>query len=105
MHGRDSAFDRSESAVAVCFQIWHGQQKPASIRMSRRLKDFLLTREFNQTSRIHYSHAIGNLRNHSEVVRDEEHGQAKLGAQLSEKLEDLRLNGDVQRGSRFIGDQ
>jgi len=35
--------------------------------------------------------------NHSEIVRDEEHGQRKLFAQVVEQVKHLRLDGDVER--------
>ena len=45
------------------------------------------------------------LRHDSEIVGDENHGEAEIALQLREKFEDLFLHGDVERGGRFIGDE
>ncbi len=41
----------------------------------------------------------------AEIMGDEEHSHAEPALQLLEKLEDLRLHGDVERGGRLVGDQ
>jgi hypothetical protein len=38
-------------------------------------------------------------------MRDEEHSEAELLAKLGEQFEDLRLNGDVERGCGLIGNE
>jgi hypothetical protein len=38
-------------------------------------------------------------------VGDEQHGHADLALQRLQELEDLRLDGDVERGRRLVGDQ
>ncbi len=42
---------------------------------------------------------------HAEVVRDHDQRGAGLANQLAQQLEDLRLDRDVQRGGRLVGDQ
>ncbi len=37
-------------------------------------------------------------------MRDEQHGQPEALAQVGEQIDDLRLNGDVERGHRLVGD-
>ena len=39
------------------------------------------------------------------IVRDQQHGHAALALQRLQQLEDLRLDGDVERGGRLVGDQ
>jgi hypothetical protein len=48
---------------------------------------------------------VGNLRDHAEVVRDEQHAGAVRAHQLADQREDLRLRRDVERGRRLVGDQ
>ena len=48
---------------------------------------------------------VDELRDHAQVVRDEDHRHAELVLQLAEQVEDLRLDGDVQRRRRLVGDQ
>jgi hypothetical protein len=102
---RDCAFDGFEGVGAIGFQVRHGVKKAASVRMCRETEDFIPGAEFDHASGIHYGHASGNLRDHGEVVRDEEHGQAELGAKFTEQIEDLGLDGDIERGGGFVGDE
>ena len=48
------------------------------------------------------SHIVANDR---EVVRDEEIGQPEVALQVLEQVEDLRLDRDVERGDRLVGDE
>ena len=53
---------------------------------------------------IHDGDAVADLLHHRHVVRDEEVGEAQLGLQLLQELQDLRLDRDVERGDAFVGD-
>jgi hypothetical protein len=55
-------------------------------------------------ARVHDRHSVGHLDQDRQVVRDEQHRQAELPLQPFEQLEDLRLDHDVQRGRRLVGD-
>ena len=54
---------------------------------------------------IHHRHAIAGLRDDAEIVGDEDHAHAELRAQAQEQLQDLVLDGDVERGRRLVGEQ
>jgi hypothetical protein len=54
---------------------------------------------------IHDEHAVGDLGHDAHVVRDEHDGHVHLVLQLPDELEDLRLDGDVERRRRLVGDQ
>ena len=41
---------------------------------------------------------------HTEIVADEEIGQAEITSEFQEQIDDLRLNRDVERRDRFIAD-
>ena len=45
------------------------------------------------------------LRHHAEVVRDQDHADVELLLHPVDQLEDLRLNGHVERGRRLVGDE
>src|SRR3954454_12023692 len=49
-------------------------------------------------------HAVGGLARDREIVGDEHIGEAELLAQPCEQVEDLRLDGDVERGNRLVAD-
>ena len=53
----------------------------------------------------HDADAVGDLAHDAEVMGDEEHRHALAGLQIGEQLQDLRLDGDVERGRRLVGDQ
>ena len=73
--------------------------------MRRRLKYVALRSQLHQVAGIHHRHPVGDLRNHGQVVRNKQHGQAKLGPQFSQQFKNLRLNGDIERGRGLVGDQ
>ena len=50
-------------------------------------------------------HAVGDAGDHAQVVRDEEQRHALLVAQRAEQVEDLGLDGDVERGRRLVRDE
>ena len=53
-------------------------------------------------SRIKDAGAVADAIHHTEVVRDEQHRQSAAAPQRIEQVEDLRLDGDVERGRRLI---
>ena len=48
--------------------------------------------------------AVGQVADDAEVVGDEEVGDALLGLQVGEQVEDRGLHGDVERGGRLVAD-
>lgn len=54
---------------------------------------------------MHDGDPIGNRGRDAQVVGDKEHGKAEVTLQFAEQPQDLRLNRDVQRRHRFVGDQ
>ena len=60
---------------------------------------------FNNFTFCHHADAVSNLPHNIQIMRDEENGHPRLGLQISQKGEDLRLNGDIERGCWFIRDQ
>src|ERR1700735_3326135 len=62
-------------------------------------------RALHDTAEIHDQHAIGEMLHHAEVVADEQVGQVEFPAQVHEQVEDLCLDGYVERGHRFVANQ
>jgi hypothetical protein len=54
---------------------------------------------------IHHHGAVRDLGNYSHVVRDEEDRHILFLLQNLEEVQDLRLDRDVERGCRLVGDQ
>jgi molybdopterin converting factor small subunit len=102
---RYSTFNGVERPTAVRLQIGHGVQQAARIRMSRGAKDFLLGTQLDDASGIHHGYAVGDLRDHCQIVGDEKHGKAELGTEVGEQSKYLGLNGDIESGGGFVGDE
>ena len=49
-------------------------------------------------------HALAALTDDGEIVRDEQQGGAEVAAEVIKKVEQLRLQRDVERGGRLVGD-
>ena len=53
---------------------------------------------------LHHRHAIAQVGDDPEVVRDDQHAHVRSLLQLAEQVEDLGLHGDVEGGRRLVGD-
>ena len=49
--------------------------------------------------------AVGHLGDHRQIVRDEQQAHAVLVDEIAQQFEDLRLQHDVERRRRLVGDQ
>ena len=62
-------------------------------------------RLFDDAAGVHDDDALAELGDDAEVVRDEQDGQAEPLLQRGQELHDLRLDGDVERRGRLVGDE
>ncbi len=53
----------------------------------------------------HNQNTIGKIGDDAEVVGDEEDGHAELITEIAKEIENLGLDGDIEGGGRFIGDE
>ena len=60
---------------------------------------------FDDLAVAHDGNAAGYLADDGEVVAGEEHGQLALALEGFEQVENLGLNGDVERSGRLVGEQ
>ena len=63
-----------------------------------------LVRLLRGPARVHDHDVVGDVRDDAEVVRDHDQRGARLLLQLQQQVEDLRLDGGVERGGRLVGD-
>jgi hypothetical protein len=54
---------------------------------------------------VHHRHPLARLGHDAQVVGDEHHRRAQVGLQRSDQVEDLRLDGHVERSRRLVGDE
>ena len=99
------AFNRFQRLSAVSLQIGHGIEQALRVGMSGLVKDVALGSEFDQIAGVHHGDAVGHLRNHGEIVGDEEHGEPELRAQFAKQVENLCLDGDVECSGRLVCDE
>ena len=73
--------------------------------MLRIRKQRLDRRLFDEASGVHDRHAVGHFGDDAEVVCDEEEREPHPLLQVPQQVEDLRLNRDVERRRRLVGDE
>ena len=78
-------------------------QKPLSIRVTRVIENILDRAYLDDFARVHNRDAIRHTRHNAEVVCDKDSGGIELALYIPQKLEYLRLYGDIKRGGRLIG--
>src|SRR6266511_1955008 len=72
--------------------------------MPRRGEDLLPWRHLDDLAEIHDSNAVGHMLDNSQIVADEEQREAELPLQILQQIDDLRLDGDVERRDRLVAD-
>ena len=59
----------------------------------------------HRPARVHDEDLVRDARDNAQVVRDEDDRHAKLRLESLHQLDDLRLNGDVERRCRLVRDE
>ena len=70
--------------------------------MPRRGEDLLLRRHLDDLAEIHDGNAMRHVLDNSQIVADEEQREAELPLQILQQVDDLRLDGDVERRDRLV---
>ena len=86
-------------------QLGHGRQQGTGVGVLRRCKHVARLALFHLVAAVHHQHAVGHFGHHAHVVGDEDHAHVHLVLQLANELQDLRLNGYVQRGGGLVGNE
>ncbi|MNL13966.1 hypothetical protein D3C87_1348900 [compost metagenome] len=86
-------------------QARHRRHQHAGVGLFRARQDFLARAHFHQAPAVHHRDAVGDLRHHAEVVRDEQHRRIVRFLQFQDQRQDLLLRRHVQRGGGLVGDQ
>ena len=60
---------------------------------------------FHDLAMVDHRHLVGCIRHHAEIVGDQQHRHLEALLQVAQQLQDLRLDGDVERRGRLVGDQ
>ena len=93
------------SRVALCpGRPRDGRQQRVRVRVTRRAVQVLDLGHLDDLAEVHHRDAVADVLHDREVVGDEEVGQAELALEVLEQVDDLRLDGDVERGDRLVAD-
>ena len=97
--------DRREPLARRHVEARHRAHQRLQIGMLRLAEDVLDAAGFHHAAAVHHDHLGRHVGDHAEIVRDEQHRHAQFALQVADQLQDLRLDGDVERGGRLIGNQ
>ena len=86
-------------------QTRHGRQKRAGIGLPRGGKEGIGRALFDGLALVHDKGPVGDFGDHTHVMGDEQDGHVLFFLQHLDKLEDLRLDRDIQGCGRFVRDQ
>ena len=84
---------------------WLAGDQTAGVGMLGRGEHLVRGALLHLVAAVHDEHAVGHLCDHAHVMGDEDHAHVHLVLQLADQLQDLRLDGHVQRRGRLVGDQ
>ena len=90
-----SFFFHSPTAAAL------RQATPGCTR-GRGRKNFVRLPVFHDAALAHHGNTVRNVMNHGQIMGNEDHGQVQVAGQSDEKVQNLGLDGDVQRRNGFI---
>ena len=79
-------------------------QQRSRVRVCRLTKDLAHGALFNDLALVHDGDAVRHFGDDAEVVRDEQQRQIEPLLELAQQLEHLRLDRDVERRRRLVGD-
>ena len=73
--------------------------------MLRVLEDLFGGAVLDHVAAVHHEDVLAHLGDDAEVVRDHDDGGVQPLLQVAHEVEDLRLDRDVERGRRLVGDE
>ena len=72
--------------------------------MLRIIEDLIRCSLFDDLAAVHDRDAVADACHDAEVMRDHDDAGVDLILKIADELQHLRLDGHIQRGGRFIGD-
>ena len=98
------AVDRDE-AVEHDVDPRRRPQQPDRVRMGRSGVEVGGRGVLDDLAGVHHRDPVAHAGDDAEVVGDQQHGDAEALLQVGEEVEDLRLDRDVERRRRLVGDE
>ena len=97
--------DRHELLTARAVQARDRLEQPPRVRMLGRAEDRVGRSPLDDPPGVHDRDLVGDLGDHAEVVGDDDDRHPQPRLKVVEERQDLRLDGDVERRRRLVGDQ
>ncbi len=101
---RHHALDHVQALRIVVLQAGDGLQQAQRVGVHRVVEQRADLGFLHHLAAVHDHHAVGRLRHHAQVVRDQQHGHARVVAQAAQQIQDLRLDGHVEGRGGLVGD-
>ena len=83
----------------------HGRQQTLEIGMAGPTENVIEGAPFHDPTVVHDHDVLGDVGDDTQIVGDHQHRHREFVLEVVHQLEDLRLDGDIERGGRFIGNQ
>ena len=105
MHQRRRvSFDRREPLPASDVESRDRSEQSQRVRHPRPVEHIVHIADFDDAPRVHHGDAVGESGDDAQVVRDQDDRRAGCLLGRPEHIENLRLDRDVERGRRLVGD-
>ena len=91
--------------TVTCRVLRQGREQRTCVRAFGRLEQREHISLLHLAAFVLNDHAIGGFRDHAHIMGDHDQAHAVLGLQADEKIEDLLLDGHIQRRRRLISNQ
>ena len=85
--------------------LGHGREKLARVSVPGAFEHLLERADLHDPTLPHHRHPVGDLRDHSEVMGDEEEAHSTPALELLHQAQDLGLHRHVQGRGRLVRDQ
>ena len=103
---RHRAADRLQADLVLAVEVdaRNGADQALRIGMVRVLEQPVDGGLLDHLAGIHHHHALRGFRHHAHGMGDQHHRHAEALLHVLQQIEDLRLDGDVERGGGLVGD-
>src|SRR5581483_5518738 len=91
-------------APGLRFGDGYRRQQRAAIGVTGRSEQRLGVGGLDDGAEVHNGDAVGDVLDHSEIMRDENVGKVQTLLQVAQQIENLRTNRDIERGDRLVAD-
>src|SRR5579883_1769484 len=97
--------DGGERRVRRRMELGDRRHQGLGVGAAHALEERAGGRALDDPSRIHHRDLVGAPGDDAEIMRDEDEGHVALTLFARQEVEDLRLDGDVERRRRLVGDE